>query len=134
MRVIVVLIFLTLSTSLYAQDSILGEIGIVLLQETTFTGLSLLAASEWKPGAYITGGTDLFFTAATIPLFLNEDFSFTPANIGLISVGAGFMAKSVFNIFYSENFTRKQTFWINFISYNILVYIGYYITEVVMVE
>ena len=101
----------------------LKELGYVSLMETSFLGFSYL--SKGNRGKYIVSAIDLFFGMAGLssnPKKSQKNYQF---GYNLISIL--FLGKSIYNI---NNFGIKNhssQFPINFISYNILVFTGYYL-------
>ena len=101
----------------------LKELGYVSLMETSFLGFSYL--SKFSRGKYIVSVFDLFIGMAGLssnPKKSQKNYQF---GYNLISIL--FLVKSLYNI---NNFGIKNhssQFPINFISYNILVFTGYYL-------
>ena len=101
----------------------LKELGYVSLMETSFLGFSYL--SKGNKGKYIVSVFDLFIGMAGLssnPKKSQKNYQF---GYNLISIL--FLGKSIYNI---NNFGIKNhssQFPINFISYNILVFTGYYL-------
>ena len=101
----------------------LKELGYVSLMETSFLGFSYL--SKGNRGKYIVSVFDLFIGMAGLssnPKKSQKNYQF---GYNLISIL--FLGKSIYNI---NNFGIKNhssQFPINFISYNILVFTGYYL-------
>ena len=101
----------------------LKELGYVSLMETTFLGFSYL--STVNRGNYIVSAFDLFIGMAG--LSSNSKKSQKNYQFGYNLISILFLVKSLYNI---NNFGIKNhssQFPINFISYNILVFTGYYL-------
>ena len=101
----------------------LKELGYVSLMETTFFGMSYL--SKINKGNYIVSAFDLFIGLAGISS--NSKKSQKKFQLGYNLISVLFLIKSVYNI---NNFGLKNhssQFLINFTSYNILVFTGYYL-------
>ena len=101
----------------------LKELGYVSLMETSFLGFSYL--SKGNKGKYIVSVFDLFIGMAGLSSNPNKSQKNYQFGYNLISIL--FLSKSIYNI---NNFGIKNhssQFSINFISYNILVFTGYYL-------
>tara|TARA_X000001036_G_scaffold416376_1_gene433364 strand:+ start:995 stop:1450 length:456 start_codon:yes stop_codon:yes gene_type:complete len=101
----------------------LKELGYVSLMETSFLGFSYL--SKGNKGKYIVSVFDLFIGMAGLSSNPNKSQKNYQFGYNLISIL--FLSKSIYNI---NNFGIKNhssQFPINFISYNILVFTGYYL-------
>ena len=101
----------------------LKELGYVSLMETTFLGFSYL--STVNRGNYIVSAFDLFIGMAGLSSNSKKSQKNYQFVYNLISIL--FLVKSLYNI---NNFGIKNhssQFPINFISYNILVFTGYYL-------
>ena len=101
----------------------LKELGYVSLMETSFLGFSYL--SKFSRGKYIVSVFDLFIGIAG--LSSNSKKSQKNYQFGYNLISILFLVKSLYNI---NNFGMKNhssQFPINFISYNILVFTGYYL-------
>jgi hypothetical protein len=118
--------FILFSTLLYPQTVDVAEIGIVLAQQVVFAGLSSLSILDWKPSPYIVGGIDGAFAVSS---FIQINSSDDPDYQGFYFLGAGYIIKSIFNIFFSSNYNKQARFLVNYIAINVLIYAGYGITE-----
>jgi len=101
----------------------LKELGYVSLMETTFLGFSYL--STVNRCNYIVSAFDLFIGMAG--LSSNSKKSQKNYQFGYNLISILFLVKSLYNI---NNFGLKNhssQFLINFTSYNILVFTGYYL-------
>ena len=101
----------------------LKELGYVSMMETTFLGFSYL--STVNRGNYIVSAFDLFIGMAG--LSSNSKKSQKNYQFGYNLISILFLVKSLYNI---NNFGLKNhssQFLINFTSYNILVFTGYYL-------
>ena len=101
----------------------LKELGYVTLMGTSFLGFSYL--SKGNKGKYIVSVFDLFIGMAGLSSNPNKSQKNYQFGYNLISIL--FLSKSIYNI---NNFGIKNhssQFPINFISYNILVFTGYYL-------
>ena len=101
----------------------LKELGYVSLMETTFLGFSYL--STVNRCNYIVSAFDLFIGMAG--LSSNSKKSQKNYQFGYNLISILFFVKSLYNI---NNFGLKNhssQFLINFTSYNILVFTGYYL-------
>ena len=108
-----------------AKTPLLHELGYILAMETTFTGLSYLASRGPAYGPAVTGGFDIFMGLAGLN---NSLYKKTKAQkLGFYLLSAGFIAKALYNFRFGRNHSSNVQFWTNFISYNVLVFSGYFL-------
>ena len=110
-----------------AETSLLQELGYISAQQLVFVGLSHLSRKESGAGPLIVSGLDLFFSGAGLMNIAPQKT--TLKKIGYLTISTGFMAKSYYTLKAGSNHSEKQRFWINYLSYNVLVYTGYLLDE-----
>ena len=108
-----------------SQTSLWVEMGYVLAMETVFTGMSYLASRKKGCGPAIAGGFDLFMGMAGLQNASKQKSGIQ--TIGHYSISAGFIVKSLYNFQFGKNHSTNTRFWTNFIGFNVLVFIGYYL-------
>lgn len=113
------------STDTKSKTSFWVELGYVMAMETVFTGMSYLASREKSYGRTIAGGFDLFMGFAGISNASHQKLQIQKTGHYLIA--AGFIAKSLYNFHFGKKHKTNTKFYTNFISFNVLVFTGYYL-------
>ncbi|MGI9627881.1 MAG: hypothetical protein ACR2QM_13675 [Longimicrobiales bacterium] len=108
-----------------SRTSVWTEMGYVLAMETVFTGMSLLGSRQDDWGPVITGGGDLLIAVAGLENASRRESGVQRSGHYLIS--AGFAAKSLYNLRLGRDHSNNTQFWTNFVGYNVLVFIGYFL-------
>ncbi len=94
--------------------------------QTVFIGTSILSSKKKLYGHVLVSGFDLFMSLAGIKNASNKQLDIQ--RNGYYLLGLGFLSKSIYNTgLINLNHSSKTKFWINYISFNILVYSGYYL-------
>lgn len=101
------------------------ELGYILAMETTFLGLSYLGSVDNKWGPPLVAGADIFMGLAG--LRTTNPSPMDIQQLGYYAVSAGFLVKALYNFGLFGTSSDKQRFQVNFLSYNILVFTGYYL-------
>lgn len=101
------------------------ELGYILAMETAFLGLSFLGSRDNKWGPPVVGGSDIFMALAGIST--PETGPIDIQQLGYYAVSAGFLLKALYNFGGLGTPNEKQRFQVNFLSYNLLVFTGYYL-------
>jgi len=106
------------------------EAGYILAMEVTFTGFSLLSTLDKKIGPLGTGIGDGVIGLLGIPGIIEASRNVRWGDaLGLSLVSAGFLIKAIYNFNLDPHDSKAKRFWVNFISYNFLIFSGYLITE-----
>lgn len=117
-----------LISSIYSQSTILEEVGYILAMEATFVAMSLASTQDDYYGHYVVGGFDSFMAYSGVMHALVR-YEEVPEYKGMFLIATGFLLKAIYNFQSAKIEDKNKLFWINFISYNFLVFSGYYITE-----
>ena len=108
------------------EISLIQEAGYILAMQTVFLGTSILASKKKLYGYVLVSGLDLFMSIAGIKNASHKQLEIQ--RNGYYLLGLGFISKSVYNTgFIGLNHSSKTRFWINYISFNVLVFSGYYL-------
>ncbi|MBL7013030.1 MAG: hypothetical protein ISR83_01290 [Candidatus Marinimicrobia bacterium] len=128
MKIGIFFLLAILTTPIFAQTSIMEELGYISLQQVTFGSVSYLASQDKWYGKQFAGGFDAFMSVAGVNNALVQESGIQ--SIGYYLLSAGFFAKSFYNFKYAGDRTSKEVFWVNYIGYNILVYFGYFLDSI----
>lgn len=108
------------------EVTLIQEAGYILAMQTVFIGTSILSSKKKLYGHVLVSGFDLFMSLAGIKNASNKQLDIQ--RNGYYLLGLGFLSKSIYNTgLINLNHSSKTKFWINYISFNILVYSGYYL-------
>ena len=107
------------------EVTLIQEAGYILAMQTVFIGTSILSSKKKLYGHVLVSGFDLFMSVAGIKNASNKQLEIQ--RNGYYLLGLGFLSKSIYNTGLINLNHSKTKFWINYISFNILVYSGYYL-------
>lgn len=119
------LLMMLFATPIFAQSTMMEELGYISLQQVTFGGVSYLASQDKWYGKQFAGGFDAFMGVAGIQNAMVQEPGIH--SIGYYFLSAGYFAKSFYNFKYAGDRSSKEVFWVNYLGYNLLVYFGYFL-------
>lgn len=107
------------------QTPILHEIGYIAAQQVAFTGLSYLASREKGYGPIIVGAFDAIM--GTAGAFTATGDQSPTVKLGYLALSIGFYSKSYYVLSAGKEDSINRKFLTNYLAYNALIYLGYYL-------
>ena len=107
------------------KSSLLVEMGYIATQQAAFLGLSYLASRKHGAGPVVATGFDVFTGGTGILNMAPQETILR--KVGYLALSTGCFIKSYYTLRGSSDHSEKQRFVTSYLSYNVLVYCGYFL-------